>query len=669
MKCKLFFFVIIQLFFVAARAQEKVNTKFGDVNEKSFATKIYSIDSSANAVVITDFGSTKIEGNSKGWFSLIFKHYKRVHILNKNGYDAANVSIPLYVSGLDEVKLSNLKAVTYNLENGKVVETKLDQKLNVFKEQIDKNWAIVKFTFPNVKEGAIVEFEYTTISDFINHVEPWEFQGDYPVLWSEYNFSLPDFLGYVFFTQGYKKYHIKDRKTKTESFRLINSNGTSASDFLSFSVGVADNRWVIKDIPVLKEENFITTLNNHTNKLEFQLSELRDPLTPRVFMASWPKAVEDLMNAEFFGQQLTKDNGWLKEVLNPLLKSETNKLERLKKIYAFVRDNFTCVSHSGIYLNQSIKNVLKTKKGTVSEINLLLCAMLRYEEFQADPVLLSTRSHGVAYADYPIMSKYNYVIVKTTIDGTSYFLDATEPRLGFGYLPLRCYNGHARAINASADSMELESKMINEQKFTSLFVINDNKGSIGGRMQQTPGYYASLDLRNRIKENGVEKLQKDIQKAFGSAVVISNFIIDSLDNYESKLGITYDFDFPPNSEDIIYLNPMFGEGYRDNPFKSAQRLNPVEMPYAFDEVISVQIEVPQGYEVDELPQSLVVKLNEEGDGVFEYRISQSGTNISFRSRIKISHTFFLPEEYDMLREFFGHVVKKQSEHIVFKKKK
>jgi len=30
---------------------------------------------------------------------------------------------------------------------------------------------------------------------------------------------------------------------------------------------------------------------------------------------------------------------------------------------------------------------------------------------------------------------------------------------------------------------------------------------------------------------------------------------------------------------------------------------------------------------------------------------------------------FLPEEYELLREFFSMVVKKQSEQIVFKKKK
>ena len=294
--------------------------------------------------------------------------------------------------------------------------------------------------------------------------------------------------------------------------------------------------------------------------------------------------------------------------------------------------------------------------------------MLRHEDIKADPVILSTRSHGYTYPIYPIMSKFNYVISKAVINGKDYYLDASEPRLGFGHLPLRCYNGHARTINATADPIELNSELVTETKSSTVFIINDEKGNLVGSMQQTPGYYESYDLRNRIKEKGQEELLKDIKKAFGADVVISKFIIDSLDKYENELGINYDFDLVSDKEDIIYMNPMLGEGYKENPFKSAERLYPVEMPFAMDETYNLQMEVPQGYTVDELPKSMILKLNEQDEGMFEYRISQSGNNISFRSRIKLIRTNFLPDEYEMLREFFSLVVKKQSEQIVFKKK-
>src|SRR6185369_1819129 len=79
------FFLLI-LPFCSVLAQERTNVKFGDVTEKDFAVKTYSIDSNANAVVLADIGSSSIEGNTKGWFSIASKHFKRAHILNKNGF-------------------------------------------------------------------------------------------------------------------------------------------------------------------------------------------------------------------------------------------------------------------------------------------------------------------------------------------------------------------------------------------------------------------------------------------------------------------------------------------------------------------------------------------------------------------------------------------------------
>jgi hypothetical protein len=649
-------------------AQEKSSIKFGSVTEKDFATKIYPIDSNANAVVIADIGTTTIEGNNSGWFTLSFKHFKRVHVLNKNGFDIANVSLSLYTNGTAVEEIDKLKATTYNLENGKVVETKLDVKGSVFKDKISKEWVVNKFTFPNLKEGSIIEFEYVKKSDFLRNLQPWEYQGGYPRLWSEYNLSLPDFLGYVFLTKGYKTYDINEKKSHSESYTVVNS-GAYNTERYTLSSNVTDYHWVMKNVPALKEESFTSTLDNHIAKIEFQLSEYRQPLVYRSLIESWPKVAARMLESEAFGEKLSKDNGWLSDITKPLVTGASGTLEKARRIYNYVRDNFTCTDHSDLYASQNLKNLVKTKNGTVSEINLLLTAMLKHEDIAADPVILSTRSNGVTYEIYPLLSQYNYVVVIAAIDGKPFFMDATEPRLGFGHLPVRCYNGHARIINSEATPLQLISDTLMERKTTSAFVINDEKGNIVGSMNQAPGYYESFSLRDRIKEKGKEELIKDIKKAFGQEVSIANFVIDSLDKYEEVLGIKYDFDLLEEKQDIIYFNPMFGEGYKENPFKSAERLYPVEMPYGFDETYTLQMEIPVGYEVDELPQSMIVKMNEAGEGVFEYRVSQSGNGISFRSRIQILRAYFQPDEYEMLREFFNLVVKKQSEQIVFKKKK
>lgn len=669
MKRKIFFGIVFFLFATATTiGQDKLKIKFGSVTADDFKTKIYPIDSNASAVIIADIGSTEIEGNSKGSFSLVFKNYRRAHILNKNGYGIGDVEIELYTSGTGEEELENLKAVTYNFENGKVVETKLEVKSAVFKDKINKNLVKKKFTFPNIKEGSIIEYEYRVKSDFIFNLQPWSFQGEYPCLWSEYNVAQPSFYNYISLTQGYLDYHIKTQKSSNNIFQMadIASSGSTARS--SFTATVVDYRYVMKDVPALKIESYTSTLRNHIARIEFQLKSVGDPFIYRQVMSSWAETAKDLLEDEDFGAQLKKDNGWLNDAMPVATKNATDDINKAKNIYSWVRDNFTCTNYNSKYLSQPLKNVLKNKNGTVADINLLLTAMLRKAGIPADPVILSTRSHGYTHDIYPLMGRFNYVISRIEIGGKEYFLDASEPGMGFGMLGYKCYNGHARIINAEATAIELNAQSLREIQNTMVFMINDEKGNMLGSIQQTPGYFESSRIRNLVKDKGKDQLFSEIKKEFGQEVVLTNTRIDSLGKYDEPVGVYYDFELAPEKEDIIYFNPMLGEAIKENPFKSAERLYPVEMPYNSQKNYILQMKVPEGYEVAEMPKQVVMKLNEEGDALFEYRISQSGGNISMRTGLNFKRTYFSAEEYEMLREFFNLIVKKHGEQIVFKKK-
>ncbi len=92
------------------------------------------------------------------------------------------------------------------------------------------------------------------------------------------------------------------------------------------------------------------------------------------------------------------------------------------------------------------------------------------------------------------------------------------------------------------------------------------------------------------------------------------------------------------------------------------------MPYCIDDIYILDMEIPAGYKVEEIPKSAKVLFN-EGEGFFEYLISKSENGVQLRSRIVMKRANFAADEYNSLRDFFGYVVKKHSEQIVLKKKK
>lgn len=648
-------------------AQEKLNLKFGKVSPQDFNLSSYKFDTSSGAVYIADVGTADFEGNKKAWFSIYFKRQVRIKILNKSGFDAATFEIPVYDDGSIQEEVEKLRAVTYNLEDGKVVETRLEDK-SVFKDKLNKKWSVKKFTLPAVKEGSIIEVSYTIKSDHIFNLRTWEFQGEYPRLWTEYTVRVPECFNYVFLTQGFHPFHLKKQETSFKTYSLIENNGVEAANTYTLRTNVFENRWVMKDVPALKEERFITTLDNYVAKIEFQLSEYRQPLTPKSVMGNWFTFSQDLLKSEDFGQPIERSNNWLDDDIKAITAGTKDTLEKAKRIYSYVRNNFTCTNYNSFLIADNLKTVFKKKNGSVGDINLLLIAMLKHEGIKAEPVLLSTRGHGLTHEVYPLVDRFNYVIAGVVIDNHEYYLDATEPKLGFNKLPPRVYNGHARFISTtSPDPAYFVADSVRETKMTTVFVANENKKVVSSLTSKL-GYFESLSIRDRVTEKGKAELLKSIKTQYPAEYEISELELDSLENKEEPVQVRYNIDLGSFTEDIVYFNPMLAEGHKDNFFKSAERTYPVEMPYAMDEMYILNMEIPAGYEVDEIPKSARVNMNDD-EGYFEYLISKTPTSVMLRSRIKLNKARFLPEDYEGLRGFFDYVVKKHAEQIVFKKKK
>ncbi|RYZ20791.1 MAG: DUF3857 domain-containing protein [Chitinophagaceae bacterium] len=652
---------------LSAHGQSKEFYKFEKINAAMLQQRVYAIDSGASAVILADFGETEIEGNAKGFFSFVFTRHKRVHILSKGGYSEATFELPLYHSGREsEEKLDFVKATSYNLENGQVVETKLS-KDNIFTEKYSGTVDIKKFTLPSVKEGTIIDIEYKITSDYLFTLQPWDFQGTTPRLWSEYRLSMPQFLEYMFIYKGYIPFYINEKKDRQQQFTVIQPNEFERSDRYQFSAGITDHRWVTKNVPGFKPEAYISSPQNFMSHIDFQLSGHREPLQYRNLVPTWEEKAKELLKSESFGEKLDNNNGYLSDVMRTL-KRDT-KEATARAVFAYVRDNFVCDGQQGLYLRTSVKDVFKNRKGSVAELNLLLVTMLRYADIKADPLMLSTRSNGTVFTTYPMLSRFNYIIATADIDGRPVYLDASKPRLGYNRLSTECYNGMARAINNEATPVVLATDSLRETRLINVFLGNPTAKGWSGTFQQVAGYYESYRLRQEAAEKGGSTIAADLRKTFGNSVTLDKVVIDSMDRLDGQVDVKAQLAMELSGEDIIYINPMMGFGLKSNPFKSPERSYPVEMPYCMDDLYSFTFYVPDGYVVDEMPKSIRMKLNAESDGLFEFLISNSEGVISMRSRIRFTRANFRSEEYEELREFFSLVAAKHNEQIVLKKKK
>ncbi|PZP45956.1 MAG: hypothetical protein DI598_12715, partial [Pseudopedobacter saltans] len=249
-----------------------------------------------------------------------------------------------------------------------------------------------------------------------------------------------------------------------------------------------------------------------------------------------------------------------------------------------------------------------------------------------------------------------------------FMLDASDKHLGFNHLNQECYNGYGRTINIDLPTLvPLSPDNLEENNTTFVNIINSAQGDrLSGSYQSNLGYFSSMSVRDEVSKTTPKEYFESKQKNFSFPISFTNTGIDSLSSYDNPIALHYDFEFEPEKEELIYFNPMFGNAQKENPFKVADRKYPVEMPYKVVDNYILMMDIPKGYEVDDLPKSAKVSLNGT-DGFFQYMIAKQDNKIQLMVKTKLNRATFDPEDYSSLRDFFALIVKKQNEPIVFKK--
>lgn len=626
---------------------QKSPVKIGDIPMEDMSMTVYDKDSSAVAVILLDYGKAYVT-ISNIYASLNFERHVRIKILKNEGLKWADISIPLSNGGAE--RITNLKASTYNLENGKIIESEIS-KSNVFKEKFNRYLDVQKFTFPNVKVGSILEYTYTLRSEALANFPNWQFQYEIPTRHSEYWAIVPDFFIMKQYMQGYLSVGFEQKTTA--------NSGYSDKNF----------HWIMKNVPAFKAEPYMTAEDDYVSKINFALAYVNFPGQPqREIMGSWEKLVGTWMGSDGFGKTITGNNH-LKKRVEEATAGITDPEKRLEAIYNYVKNSLEWDGTKDCFAD-NVKEIFEKKRGTAGDINLTLASMLDKAGFDVEPIMLSTRDHGFIRRYYPMERHLNYVICSVVINDKRYYLDATERYLPLGVLPERCLNGDAIAVS------------ISQQRFRwiTLEPVGKSRTSISSNIKLT----ASGDATGQIKisRSGYDaQRMRETHGTKGEAEYLKNLASDySLEFVKSSMKDIADLNKPVEelheinapafanaAGDVLYVSPFGEYALDENPFKVAERSYPVDFGSPFDRTMIASIEIPEGYAVDELPQSKVTMLPNNA-GRLTYSASVNGNIVTVTNMVSINKAMYTQEEYPLLRELYNLIVSKSAEQIVLKKK-
>jgi hypothetical protein len=634
-----------------ARGQDH-SKKFGDVSMDELNLTSCSWDPGTDAMVFYDIGKSSFVRSDNGFY-IVFEVHARIKIFRKPGFKSATIEIPLWQYDNKGEELHEVKAVTYNLVEGKITTTSIDLN-TIYEVKISDNLSFKKFTLPDLKDGSVIEYKYTVISPFLFNLPSWDFQREIPTLLSDYTVNMIPFYEYTYILQGASRF---------DEFENYKDEGIMKT-FGPVSYYEMVTHFIMKEVPAFKEEPFITTKEDYLVKIDFQLSKVTDVNgTWTDVINTWDKLGKDLMKDADFGKYMGNCKSLAKGLFN--IQTDPSGAEQTR-FYALVRDVKAMVrwdEKNRIYANKSAKNFITEKTGNSAEVNLFLAGVLNAAGIESYPVLLSTRSHGKVNIDYPFLHYFDYVAVISKVDEKWILSDATDIFCPDGSIPPQCINGKGLIVFKDKTGwVDLLPKTTGQKdmEFTMEPAPGWDSVPVTCNIIYT-GYEACLMKKNlRNKQDELLKFYQSDQLDPEGKIETFNYE-DANKNYVIHFKCRMPAE---NLENRIIISPVPSDFLPGSLFPEGERKLPVNMNYSRVRTFTSRILIPEGYKVPHLPEDFSA---DDSYMKITYSSRQDGNVVIISALYSFKKIIYEPGEYINLRLHFIDIDSKFNQKVVMVK--
>ncbi|MEC8830908.1 MAG: transglutaminase domain-containing protein, partial [Bacteroidota bacterium] len=571
------------LFLFVQQVASSNQIKFGKVSKEEVASVQHENFPEANAAILYKNEWVRYEYQYQIGWSVIREVHYRIKIYNKEGFDWATLQVPLYAASGNKEEISGVKGFTFNMENGKVVSQKLRND-GVFEEEVNKYRNKASITMPEVKEGSVLDIEYKIISPLYWHIDEFKLQYDIPVDQAQVRLEIPE---YFIFKQYSKGFHNIDF-SQTRENRSINVSYRSSDEMgrlgstsrKNGTLEFFENIYNIEasNLPPLLDEKYTSNIDNFRVAVNFELASTRFPNQPfKNYSLTWEDVAKSIYEYDDFGGELNKQN-YFDDDIDQLISGLTSNEEKAMAIFHYVKSKMNWDGYTGVGCSdQGVRRAYKEGTGNVAEINLMLTSMFKYAGLNANPILVSTRSHGIPL--FPTSDGFNYVVAGLQIQNDLVLFDATEKNAFPDVLPMRALNWFGRLIreDGSSSQVNLMPKTKSLDAIMMSVELNED-GSINGRYRQQYTANNAFVFRNNYDKGSEDSFLDALEKRHGD-LEISEYEVINAEDPAKPVVQSFNYSKEAAFEEVagkLYLSPLFHLTTRENPFKTEKRAFPVD---------------------------------------------------------------------------------------------
>ncbi|WP_235946500.1 transglutaminase-like domain-containing protein [Flavobacterium silvaticum] len=517
---------------------------------------------------------------------------KQVTVLNKVREKLMNLN---YRSDIHKYEFYNTESRIDHFElqyrNGKKAKFFVKDEYYADKDlfYVDARVKYMSVDFP--VQGYSYLYEMDKQYDDVKYFTSVYFTDEYPVIDKTIKIIVPDWLDVDIREFNFGGYDIVKQKTPSGK--------------------TTEYTYRLKNIPAaFKEENAPGRSYLYPHLLIVAKSYDKDGQKAALFNSTadlykWYKSLVDM----------TKTN---ESVLKPKVDELTAKAktdeEKIKNIYYWVQDNIRYIAfEDGIagFKPDDADKVFTKRYGDCKGMANLIKEMLKVAGFDARLAWIGTKH--IAY-DYtlPSLAVDNHMICALIYKGKKYYLDGTEKFNPFGQYAERIQNKEVMIEDGDKfiiDKIPSSSDTKNKETFAIRMSID--KESLKGKCSRTFAGESCMEFLygfNQIENNKQKDALSNYLSKRDKNIKVSNLVTTDMSNREQQLKLDYDVTLDnkvSGFDDEIYVDMDFLREFGN--FFLKERKTDYQFDYKTNYESSIVLEIPSGYKVDKLPDSLTYK--------------------------------------------------------------
>ena len=573
----------------------------------------------------------------------VLQYHVRVKVFDASVKEASIVGIPYYFEN-DIERVSDISAVTWQSPN-KRVPLSNDQIRTI---NVNSRYNVKEFTMPAVQNGSIIEYKYTIRRRYLEELPDFYLAHQVPTSLAKVTITYPTYLRYKALPENFS------RPLDHTVTRIDSSDVPKIFTYPQPAPKIRET-WIARNIPAVRKESYISSLDDYRSKLKFQLSEFGIPR--QKLENSWDYIVAEIRRKQQLSSKIAA-NITAADLGGQIRQATETQEAAQDSIFRYLNDRMNFSGDKSPFSQVGDKVVLAGKPADQAAINQTLAAMLNGAGMEAYPVLISTRESGQINKSFPSFFEFNGQLVYTEIDGQSYFMDASFPHSQPNLIPVDSYNENGLVLKPQSYdwvAVEPDKSMFSIQVDMEA-TLQRNGTLTGSVISLNEGYPAQL-MRQQYAD-GQSITQVILQAVFDgyTNAELSEASLQNLQTHDQPAKIETSFTLPDYAVSYssgLEFRPMVVGYLMRNPFSDAQRELPVTLDAPEKLDLRYHINLPEGYSVKQLPQDRTIALP---GATFAEHYSVNGQTLEYAFQIDISRKKFAPDLYPRLLNLYNRWV-------------